>query len=231
MATSGALLIDYECSLDYCQPSLPGHEITVQVLDSVHNEGIQLDMTKNCWKNLTNSLTNTIELFNYLGDEATGLLRKHDCETALGIFKDQVLTNSNLREAQDISLNEKYMPEISDLQDAVEDMGLMKFRAYADTQVTTCQNGQTNLDFMISERYERGGANPWVYESAINKKFDRDRVINLLIDAYIWGDSTNDYLLARQNSPIYLEKEFIRKSMETSHFDILSPTDIVSYLD
>lgn len=230
MEKPSAILIDYEPALVYCQPSLEGHDTAHEVIDYIHTEGIQLDMRKSCWRNLTTSLTNTLGLFQYLKEEATALLREHDAQQALEKLQNETLTRSKLGSQDEFTLNDSYMPDIRELRDAVEEMGIKNFRAYADDQVQNCTDAQTRLDIILDRRFTRGGQSVGLFEATIESQFNQDRVVDLLTTAYIWGTDVDGYLLTNQTSTIYSRKDDVYESMDRRRFKIISLRDIKPYI-
>ncbi|WP_248518016.1 hypothetical protein [Salinarchaeum laminariae] len=230
MGANGAVLLEFETSLDYCQPILPDHETTSEALDAIHEFGVRIEMRRSCWRNLTDSLTNTLELFLYLRDQASELLRQHDSDKALEIFNESVLTKGNLVGDQHISLSEEYMPDVEDLREAVEEMGIKDFRGYADTQQRVCSSAQDELDLMIDSYFDGSGKDPYLFEVSVEQVVDSDRIVDVLVDAHIWGTQCDGYLLTRHESVIHSEKEEILDCMAEDAFDILSPVEVAERL-
>lgn len=230
MSHDAAILIDFKSAIDYCQPFLPDNEVTRLVLDQIHKEGIKIEIRKSCWRNLNSSLSNVLNLFIFLRDQATETLRENDPDEALTIFSATVLSQKGLQDTS-FSLNQDYMPTISDLQDAVEEMGLEEFRAYADDQVSTCQDGQTRLDLLIDNRYCPGGEDPYIFEASISEIIDDDKDMDVLIDTYIWGNNSDSYLVTRGESKIHSKKDEIYNCMAKQKFEILCPEEITPHMN
>lgn len=226
MGGSAAILVDYRVGLDYCQDLTKNHEIATQVLKYCYKDGVEIDMRKDCWQLLTSSISNLLGMYEYLRDNATQLLKQSNTDP-LDVYLESVITQENLERY--ITNDMRLLPSIEDLRKDVNKMGLQSFRAFADDQIETAQQGQSQLDLMINQRYHRGGHTPWLYESSIKNQFNNDINTDILLDSYSWANKKGNsfsVLVTRSNSRIHTSKKKVSNSMIEPKFKIASPEEI-----
>lgn len=219
------LLVDYKAAIDFCQPSLPEYEETRQVLEDVHSKGLRIDIRQECWSRLTEALGESIKVFMSLRDEASAVLKSPEDEGgALEEYKDQVLQRDTLEDCG-INLDSPHLPEMDELRNAIEEMGLKDFRKYADDVVKNCPRGQQRLELLIDNRYRRGGQDVTFFEGGVRSHISDDDRVQVLLGAYTWSSSNKGYLLTRCNSDIHEKKSEIEASLSDNRFSIVCPRD------
>ncbi|MDL0121795.1 hypothetical protein [Halobacterium salinarum] len=225
MAGDAAVILSQRSAIDYCQPDL-STDNTRQAVQYIQGKSVQIDIRKSDWKSLTESLTDVLNLFIHLKDEATRILREYEDDQALEQFKKNVLTRESLTSHGSFSLNKEHIPEITELKESVSRMGIKNFRAYADDQIQHCTRGQERLDVIIHRKYSRGGESVGIFEAAVESKFGDDDA-ELLVTAFVWGNDVDGYLLSRHNSPVHSQRDIVYDCMASRRFDIISPDDLV----
>lgn len=225
MAERVGVLVDYKAAIDFCQPSLPEYEETRRVLEDVHNRGLQIDIRQECWSQLTESIADTIRTFKSLRDEASEVLKTCEDEAAaLEEYTDRILRRDTLEE-YGINTDSSHLPEMEELEEAIQDMGLKEFRQYADDLVKDCPRGQERLELLIDNRYTRGGQDATFFEGSIRSHITDDARVQLLLGAYIWSRTNSGYLLTRCNSDVHEKKNAIEGSMSDDRLSIVCPSD------
>lgn len=225
MAERVGVLVDYKAAIDFCHPSLTEYEETRRVLEDVHSKGLQIDIRQECWSQLTESVGDSIRVFRALRDEASEVLKtSKDEAAALDEYTDRVLQWDTLEE-YGIDIDSPHLPEMEELENAVQEMGLKKFRQYADDQVQNCPSGQQRLELLIDNRYTRGGQDVTFFEGSVRTHISNDNRVQLLLGAYTWSRTNSGYLLTRCNSDIHEKKNDIEGSMSDDRLSIVCPRD------
>lgn len=228
MAERVGVLVGYKAAIDFCQPSLPEYEETRRVIEDVHTKGLQIDIRQECWSQLTESVGEMIRVFKALRDEASEVLKtSEDDATALEEYTDRVLRQDTLEE-YGIDMDSPHLPEMEELENAVQEMGLKKFRQYADSLVKNCPRGQQRLELLIDNRYTRGGQDVTFFEGSVRSYISDDARVQLILGAYIWSKANPGYLLTRCDSDIHNKKNEIEGSMSDNRLSVACPSD---YLD
>ena len=224
MDSRDSVLIGYTAAVDFCQPLLPGCEQTRQVLEDINSRGSRIDIRQECWTRLTDSLGNSIKVFMTLRDSASKYLKSHDGDTALRLFTEEVLQASIL-EDMGVDIDNPAVPDIEELEDAVQEMGLRAFREYADDYLKDCPRGQEQLELLIDNRFTKGGESQTFFEASIRRHISGDNWVRLLLGAHSWSKSNSGYLLTRCSSDIHEAKSEIEQCMSDSRFSIVCPED------
>jgi hypothetical protein len=225
MDDRAGVLVDYTAAIDFCQPSLPEYEQTRQVLEDINSHGLRIDIRQECWSRLTDSLGNSIKVFMTLRDEASEHLKAcDDAAAALELFTDEVLQASTLEDIG-VDMNKPSVPDVEELEDAVREMGLRKFREYADDHVRDCPRGQQRLELLIDNRYTKSGESQTFFEAGVRRHIINDTRVRLLLGAYSWSKTNPGYLLTRCNSDIHEKKSEIEQCMSDDRFSIVCPED------
>ena len=230
MSEEGSVLIEYRAAVDYCQPVQEYHEVTNAVLDEMNNFGIQIKIRKACWRKLNDSISNVLNMFTYLRDEATEILKNRSQKNAEIEFTESILTHESLSQ-ENFSLNDEHMPELSVLREAISEVGIRDFRAYADSQVQICQKNQRRLDLMVDRTQKYGSEDPWVFEASVGNIVTTSWDEDFLTDAFVWAKRSGDYLISRCGSEIHSKSTEIQNCMSTQRFQILCPEEIDDYID
>lgn len=224
----GKVLIDFKVGMDFCRPHSENYSVTVEVLRHLNDEDIQTDMREDCWKRINTSVTSELEMMDYLKNKATTLLSDFEPQTALEMYQEQVLTEQNLCSNGNtgIDLDRTYMPDVTELQEEIEQMGLPGFCSHANDILSLVPDLQRKLDLIVDQRFNPSAQDPWLFAASVEDVVKNDRQKDVLVDAYVWANNSENYLVSREDSYIISNKSDIRDRMTDVDLQIVSPVQI-----
>lgn len=227
MGDTAAILLDKKIALDYCQDITQTHYRATEVMNYCYQEGIRIDIRKECWQGFRTSISNLLSLYELLRKEASRILKEEKEGKAAEIYLETVITESNLERYVDLGGGK--LPTIDELRRGVLDMGLQAFRSFSDDQIRAAKIGQSQLDLMVNDKFERGGGSIWQIEAPMNSLFDDEANIEKILDAYKWAKNSNEcrvaVLVTREDSKIYSLRREVYEPVG-DEFKIACPQDI-----
>lgn len=228
-----AIFFDITVLLDYCRTHLEECDPARDVIGAVKNDGGRVDISKNGWGNLNELVTNRQKLFKYLRDRATEHLRDFPEDEAEERYKANILTYAVLSEEGSIpfKLNERYLPDIEALHDCIDDMGLMQFRSYLDSQLTNFGRAYAKLDRLIDKKYHRGGRSSMMVEIVAEDFAESTGQYEGLLDAHFWADSQGKTVVIRDGAKAHENRdEFYERMWKTPsarRYILVSPEEMI----
>lgn len=131
----------------------------------------------------------------------------------------------------DFDLNEDYIPDIENLRESFNDIGIIDFRGYLDTHLTQFGRVHNKLDRKIDRKYDPSGRDDLIVESVTHYYTGSEMEKISLLHAYHWSKSNGNIIVVRDGTPAYKDKEDFHHRIsisDSSRFEIVTPQEVVS---